>query len=299
MEVFYMNSSVLFISHGSHNCTGGEKTVYEYCKDMPAVLIWYLAFQFINMLLGIPANLLVLWVIHKSSTDSSTSDVFILHLALLDVLFCLIPPLELANIIFFTSSSTQYILYFFYGIKDSSPLFLSCICLDRYMAVVHPITFRELKDRWHRTVLALVVWLITLVYAACKCVGNIVNFDKVFTAMILAAFAFMVFCNIAILLALRQSGPDRDEMHPVKKRAFKMVLIILAIIVFNYFPPVALFPFQQYFSQNVFRCYIHYIAFGLMDFSSSIQPMLYLSKEKPCSLSCSLSCCLSSEIQIP
>lgn len=290
-----MNSSVLFISHRSHNCTGGENTVYERCEDMSAVLIWYLSLQFINMFLGIPANLMVLWVIHKNKGDSSTSDVFILHLAVVDVLFCLTPPpLELANIIFLTTSSTWYILRFFYGIKDSSPLFLSCICLDRYMAVVHPITFIELKDRWHRVVLALVVWLITLAYAACKCVGNIVNFDKVFTAMILAAFAFMVFCNIAILWALRQSRPGRDEMHPVKKRAFKMVLIILAIIVFNYFPPAALFPFQQYFSPDVFRCYIHYIAFGLMDFSSSIQPMLYLSKEKPCSLSC----CLSSEIQI-
>lgn len=98
--------------------------------------------------------------------------------------------------------------------------------------------------------------------------------------MILATFTFMVFCNIAILLVLRKSGPGRDEMHPVKKRASKMVLIILAIIIFNYLPPVALFPFQDYFSPNVFRCYIHYIAFGLMDFSSSIQPMLYLSKEK-------------------
>lgn len=288
MDVLYPNSSTLFISLRPFNSTAGEKTVYEGCRDMPAVLIWYLGLQFINMFLGIPANLMVLWLIHKNKGDSSTSDTFILHLAVLDVLFCLIPPLELANIVFLTTSSTWYILRFFYGIKDSSPLFLSCICLDRYVAVVHPITFTELKDRQHRTVLAFVVWLITLAYAAAKCVGNILHFEKVFTAMILAAFAFMVFCNIAILWALRQSAPGRDEMHPLKKRAFKMVLIILAIIVFNYFPPVALFPFQEYFSPKVFRCYIHYIAFGLMDLSSSIQPMLYLSKEKPCSHNCCL-----------
>ncbi|KAM3600354.1 uncharacterized protein V6R79_021906 [Siganus canaliculatus] len=295
MEVLNMNSSVLFISHRPLNYSSGEKTVYERCKDMPAVLIWYLGLQFINMFLGIPANITVLWLIHKNKGDSSTSDIFILHLAILDVLFCLIPPLELANIVFLTTSSTWYVLRFFYGMKDSSPLFLSCICLDRYVAVVHPITFTDLKDRQHRAILALVVWLITLVYAAAKCVGNIVNFEKVFTAMILAAFAFMVFCNIAILWVLRQSGPGRDEMHPVKKRAFKMVLIILAIIVFNYFPPVALFPFQDYFSPEVFRCYIHYVAFGLMDFSSSIQPMLYLSKEK---LLGSLSCCQTNTAQI-
>lgn len=286
MEMLSTNFSALFISQRLDNHTAAEETVYEGCRDMPAVIIWYLGLQFINMFLGIPANVMVLWLIHKNKGDSSTSDIFILQLAVLDVLFCLIPPLELANIVFLTNSSTWYVLRFFYGMKDSSPLFLSCICLDRYVAVVHPITFTELKDRQHRSILASVVWLITLAYAAAKCVGNIVNFEKVFTAMILAAFAFMVFCNIAILWALRQSGPGRDEMHPVKKRAFKMVLIILAIIVFNYFPPVALFPFQDYFSPDVFRCYIHYIAFGLMDFSSSIQPMLYLSKEKPCSHTC-------------
>lgn len=280
MEVVYINSSMLIISHRPINHSSAAETVYEACEDMPAVLIWYLGLQFINMFLGIPANIMVLWLLRRNKGDSSTSDIFILQLAVLDVLFCLIPPLELANIIYLTTSSTWYVLRFFYGIKDASPLFLSCICLDRYMAVIHPITFTVLKDRSHRAVLATVVWLVTLAYAAAKCVGNIVNFEKVFTAMILAAFAFMVYCNITILWALGQSGPGRDDMHPVKKRAFKMVLIILGIIVFNYFPPVALFPFQHYFSPDVFRCYIHYVAFGLMDFSSSIQPMLYLSKEK-------------------
>ncbi|XP_064164391.1 proteinase-activated receptor 3-like [Anguilla rostrata] len=279
MEVYNFNSSILDI-HTPSNSSGGAITVYEECKDMPAALIFYLALQFINMFLGIPANLMVLWLLHKNKGDSSSSDIFIRHLAILDIFFCLLPPLELANKVFLTISSIWYVLRFFYGVKDSSLLFLSCICMDRYMAVLHPITFTELKDRSHRAVCAAVVWLITLAYAAAKCAGNIPHFEKAFVVMILAAFAFMLFCNVAILNALRKSGPGRDEMHPVKKRAFKMVLIILAIIVFNYFPPVALFPFQEHFSQNVFHCNVNYVAFGFMDISSSIQPVLYLSREK-------------------
>ncbi|XP_037341056.2 proteinase-activated receptor 3 [Pungitius pungitius] len=288
MEVLYTNSSTLFVSHRPIN---KSLTVYENCKDMPTVLICYLGLQFVNMFLGIPANITVLWLIRRNKGDSSTSDIFIFHLAILDVIFCLSPPLELANIVFLTTTSTWYVLRFFYGIKDTSPLFLSCICLDRYMAVVHPITFTKLKDRHHRAALAAAVWLIILAYAAGKCANSIPHFDVVFTVTILAAFAFMVFCNISILLALRQSGPSRDEMHPVKKRAFKMVLIILAIIVFNYFPPVALLPFKSYFTEDVYLCYIHYVAFGLMDFSSSVQPMLYLSKER-------LHCCQSGATQL-
>ncbi|XP_061118031.1 proteinase-activated receptor 3-like [Conger conger] len=287
MEVFNFNSTILYIHKPSNiSVGGGDITVYEGCKDMPEVLIFYLILQFINMFLGIPANLMVLWLLHKNKGDSSSSDIFILHLAILDTFFCLIPPLEFANIVFLTTDTTWYVLRFFYGVKDSSPLFLSCICLDRYMAVLHPITFTELKDRSHRTVCIAVVWLVTLIYAAAKCVGNIPNFEKVFTVLILAAFAFMLFCNVSILHALRQSGPGRDEMHPVKKRAFKIVFIILALIVFNYFPPVALFPFQEYFSHDEFYCYVHPIAFGFMDISSSIQPVLYLSREIPNVLCC-------------
>ncbi|XP_078812419.1 uracil nucleotide/cysteinyl leukotriene receptor [Oryzias latipes] len=279
MEDLHFNSSLIFISNRPLNWSGAE-TRYEQCKDKPAVLIWYLSLQFTNMLLGIPTNLMVLWLIHKSKKDSSTSDIFISQLAILDVLFCLIPPLELVTLVFFNNISSRHALLFFYGIKDFSPLFLSCICLDRYMAVIHPVTFTKLRDRVYRGALAVLVWFIILAYAAVKCLGNVPNFDKVFTAMILIVFTFMVMCNITIMWALKQSGPNRDEMHPVKKKAFKMVLIILAIIIFNYLPAVALFPFQMYFSPGVFRCYIHYIAFGLMDFSSSIQPILYLSKEK-------------------
>ncbi|XP_051519471.1 proteinase-activated receptor 3-like [Myxocyprinus asiaticus] len=282
VEMFRLiNSSLLIISHQPLNTSLPEETVYATCAHMPAFILFYLVLQFINMFFGIPANITVLWLIHKNKGDSSTSDIFIVQLAVLDTFFCLIPPLEFANIIFLTSSSsTWYVLRFFYGIKDSSPLFLSCICLDRYVAVLHPITFMGLKDKRHRSVCAGVVWLVTLIYAAAKCVGKIPKFEKVFTGMILAAFAFMVFCNISILWALRQSAPGRDERHPVKKKAFKMVIIILAIIILNYFPPVALFPFQDYFAPDVFHCYISFFAFGFMDVSSSIQPVLYLSREK-------------------
>ncbi|XP_067296487.1 proteinase-activated receptor 3 [Pseudorasbora parva] len=276
-EMFEFANSSLLISLRPQNAS---LAVYAKCAHMPAVLIFYLVLQVINMLLGIPANITVLGLIWKNKGDSSTSDIFIVHLAILDTLFCLILPLEIASLVYLTTSSPWYVLRFFYGLKDSSPLFLSCICLDRYMAVCHPITFTKLKDKWHRSLCAGAVWLAILAYAAAKSVGNIPKFEKVFTVMILVAFAFMLFCNVSILWALRQSAPGRDERHPVKKRAFKMVLIILAIIVFNYFPPVALFPFKEYFSLEVFGCYIHYIAFGFMDVSSCIQPVLYLSREK-------------------
>nr|XP_055061704.1 uracil nucleotide/cysteinyl leukotriene receptor-like [Misgurnus anguillicaudatus] len=291
MDIFtYINSSLL-ISHRPPNSSQTDKTVYATCADIPAALIFYLSLQFLNLFLGIPANVMVLWLIQKKRRESSTSDIFIAHLAVLDMFFCLVPPLNFASIVYLTTSTNWYILRFFYGVKDFSPLFLSCISLDRYMAVMHPIIFTKLKDTWHRPVSVGVSWFLILVHSAGKCVGIIPNFDKVFTVTILAVFVFMVFCNISILWALRQSAPGRDKRHPIKKKACKMVLIILMIIVFSYLPPVALFPFKDYFSPDIFDCSIQYIAFGFMDVSSISQPILYLSQGK---LPAALACCCSS-----
>ncbi|XP_024918384.1 proteinase-activated receptor 3-like [Cynoglossus semilaevis] len=278
MEQFNHNISELFTTVQPENDSVIQKTRFEGCIHMPATIIWYMTMQFINMCLGVPANITVLWLVYKNKGDSSNSGIFIFQLAVLDLLFCLSLSFEIVDILFITSSTVPYILRFFYGIKDTSPLVLACICLDRYIAVLHPIAFTRLKDRQYRAVLAGVVWVIILGYSIASCAKIIPSAAKVYMGMILGPFAFMVFCNIAILWALRQSGPGRDEMHPVKKRAFKMVLIILAIIVFHYCPPVVLFPFQDYFSPDVFRCQVHYGAFGVMDFSSTVQPMLYLSR---------------------
>ncbi|XP_062845258.1 proteinase-activated receptor 2-like [Trichomycterus rosablanca] len=279
------------------NVSLADKPLYETCVHMPHMILFYLCLQFTNTFMGIPANLMVLWLIRHNRKDSSSSDIFIVHLAVLDTFFSLSPPLELASLMWLNSSSTWSVLRFFYGIKDTTPLFLSCICLDRYMAVLHPIVFSNLKDKPHRPVCAGVTWLITLVYSVLKSVGTIPDFDKVFIVMVLAAFAFMVFCNISILWALMISGPGRDDMHPVKKRAFKMVLIIQAIIVFNYLPLVALFPFKSYFSPDVFRCYINFIGFGCMNISSSIQPVLYLSKVMPKCPACCCTCCTTEQTE--
>ncbi len=99
LQLFRFINSSLLLSQRPLNASA-EQTVYSSCADMPAVLIFYLVLQFINMFLGIPANIMVLWLIHKNKGDSSSSDIFIVHLAVLDAFFCLIPPLELANIVY-------------------------------------------------------------------------------------------------------------------------------------------------------------------------------------------------------
>ncbi|XP_030628192.1 proteinase-activated receptor 2-like [Chanos chanos] len=284
----------LFLTDRPNVSTVHTQPLLQRCKDRTEAILFYSTVQFVNLFLGSSANVMVLWLIVKEKRGSSGPDVFIMHLAILDTLFCLIVPLEFASTMYLTTSWNWYVLRFFHGIKDSSPLFLSCVCLDRYVAVMRPFTHTRLKDKPLRSICMAVIWTVTLLHAALYSAEKIPDIHAILMVTMLAALVFMMFCNISILWILRRSVPGQDNMHPQKKAAFQMVFIILVITLINYVPLVALFPFKKHFDQDVFKCYIHYIAFGFKNLSSSIQPVLYLSKRNKHELP-GYKCCCSTE----
>lgn len=146
------------------------------------------------------------------------------------------------------------------------------------MAVVHPVLFKGIRDNRIRICISLVVWSLILAYGLTKCMMGVMSVNEIFSGIILFAFAVMVFCNISVIWVLRRSVAGKEDVHPIKKAALKMVLIILAIIVINYLPPVALMPFVSYYSFVAFRCQISISVFSIMDLSCSIEPLLYITK---------------------
>lgn len=262
------------------NATAKPFSVFDGCDLQVEGILFDLTLQCINVLVGIPANILVIAVLIRNRKEPSTSDIFLGCLAFMDAYFSAIPPIILVNLYHWQSKAVWTAIKFSYGVKDTSgPLFLSCICLDRFIAVLFPILFGQLKHIKYRLSLSVLVFCLTFAYSAAKAVGGLPNFEKVFTGEILATFTWMVVCNGSILWALKRSrGAGKDEMHPMKKKAFKMVLSILCIIVFNYLPPVALFPFEDVYTPDVFRCYVQPVGFAFLNISSTIQPLVYLSR---------------------
>ncbi|XP_067283583.1 G-protein coupled receptor 183-like [Pseudorasbora parva] len=255
-------------------------SVFEGCEQMAGGIIFDLAIQSFNVIIGIPANILVIASLINTRNEPSTSDIFLGCLAFMDVYFGFMTIIAFLNFYHWHSAMAWRAMKFSYGVKDTSgPLFLSCVCLDRFIAVLFPIAFGQLKDIKYRIGLSIVVLLLTFAYASAKTVGGLPNFEKVFTGEVLFAFTWMVVCNMAILWALKRSrGSGKDEMHPMKRKAFKMVLSILIIIVSNYLPPVALFPFEDHYPPKIFTCYVQPVGFAFLNISSTIQPLTYLSR---------------------
>ncbi|XP_072530675.1 G-protein coupled receptor 183-like [Salminus brasiliensis] len=263
-----------------YNATHKTFSVFDGCENMVEGILFDLIFQTFNIVIGFPANILVLAILIRNRNEPTTSDIFLGCLAFMDAYFGLMVPIIFLNLFYWQSKEGWMALKFSYGVKDTSgPLFLSCICLDRFVAVLFPIAFGQLKASKYRIGLSMFVLCLTFAYASAKTVGGLPNFEKVFTGEILATFAWMVVCNLSILWALKRSrGAGKDEMHPMKKKAFKMVLSLLAIIVCNYLPPVALFPFQDHYSPLAFTCYVQPVGYAFLNISSSIQPLVYLSR---------------------
>lgn len=262
------------------NATAKPFSVFDGCEALVEGILFDLTVQSINVIVGLPANILVIAILIKNHKDPSTSDIFLGCLAFMDTYFSTMVPLSFLNLYYWQSKDVWSAIKFSYGVKDTSgPLLLSCICLDRFVAVLFPIAFGHLKDSKYRIGLTVFVLCLTFAYASAKTVGGLPNFEKVFTGEILATFTWMVLCNLSILRALKKSrGTGKDDMHPMKKRAFKMVLSILGIIVCNYLPPVALFPFEDHYPPDVFRCYVQPVGFAFVNISSSMQPLIYLSR---------------------
>ncbi|XP_056607556.1 P2Y purinoceptor 1-like isoform X3 [Triplophysa dalaica] len=84
----------------------------------------------------------------------------------------------------------------------------------------------------------------------------------------------------------RKSVAGKETTNPVKKKAFKMVSTVLAIIVVNYLPPVALMPFASTYTFVDLRCKISVSVYAIMDLSSTLEPLLYVSKRERSALCC-------------
>ncbi|KAJ8001655.1 hypothetical protein DPEC_G00171720 [Dallia pectoralis] len=250
------------------------------CSVAPYAFVFYFGVKLINLAIGTPCNILVLKQIASRKSDSSTSDIFIFNLAILDAYFCLMGPIDIFNRLVLNDQVVWYFQRFAYGLKDTAPLFLVCICLDRYVAVLHPVLFTGIRDNRIRVGFSVLTWALILVYGLSKSTVGVKY--EIFSGLILFCFALMIYCNLSIIWVLRRSVAGKEVMHPVKKKAFKMVLVILGIIIVNYLPPVALVPFYSYYTFVQFRCHVTTSVYSIMDLSSSIEPLLYITKmDKP------------------
>ncbi|XP_051734829.1 C-C chemokine receptor type 8-like [Ctenopharyngodon idella] len=192
----------------------------------------------INLLFGLPTHSYIIWLIITGS--GVASEFFNLNLSVCEIGVCLD---HLFFILFHWISVLAPLALLLQGLGITGrPLFQCLMCVERYLAVVHPVTFLKYKPLRYRVICCTAAWIITL--GSCLvCLITLMTYNInahawLFLLQFLLFFFIQLFCLVAVLRALKQSGPGerRGEENHMKRRAFYLILITTVNMVIAYVP---------------------------------------------------------------
>lgn len=162
-------------------------------------------------------------------------------------------------------------------------LFHILTCLERYLAVMHPITylsFRSERGIRIRNAAIACVWLLCLVWT-CLCEAtDLMVWDLCF---LILALVLVSFCSVSVLCVLIRPGPggqgdDRSRVDQHKRRAFFTIMSILGVVVLRVVSNLVWEMMKV--STGSIQCIIVVSAFWFNIPSSLVLPALFLRRER-------------------
>ena len=156
-------------------------------------------------------------------------------------------------------------------------------CVERYLAVVHPIIYLSLKGERGvriRNIIIGCVWLLsigvtTLVYLAI--VSSILNICLCIFSLVIISL-----CNLSVLCVLIHPGPgeqggNRERVDQSKKRSFYTIMAILGVLLLRFFWNIVWIYFE--FRSGGTQCVTALSDFWFNVPSSLVIPLLFLRRK--------------------
>ncbi|XP_057215765.1 somatostatin receptor type 1-like [Triplophysa rosa] len=247
------------------------------------LLSWNLktCFLCVHLLLGLPAHSYVLCLIVTGR--GIALELYNFNLTVCEMIYCLHCLVYLLLLKFPCLTILQRVLQAL--VMTIRPLFQCLMCVERYLAVVHPVTFLKYKPFRYRVICSAAVWIISLA----SCLGRMVTFILLepnvyvwaFSILFLLLLPIQLYCCVAVLRALKQSGPGergrkREEENHMKKRAFYIILIANINMVIMFVPYIITGFLTVLAQQDIPICW--FISLSCFILSSFVQPVLYLHR---------------------
>ncbi|XP_029025772.1 coagulation factor II (thrombin) receptor-like 1, tandem duplicate 2 [Betta splendens] len=225
---------------------------------LPAVYI-------LVFVVGLPTNAMAIWVFLIRTKKKNPSSLYMANLALADLLFVVWMPLKVAyhlngNNWTYGEPLCKVLMSFFYGNMYCSVLFITCLSVQRYWVVAHPLSHHKKNNKlavgvcvalwcfiWlSSTPLYLydhTVYLRELNITTCHDVNVIQNPQDPFPSVrlpfyyfnFMAVFAFFIPCVVIILsyfMLLRALGNNMEESTAKQNRHRAVVLIVTVLVTF-------------------------------------------------------------------
>lgn len=265
------------------------KPFFTNCINVDVGNYIFMAYSATSLLVLFPLLIITLYIVlrrwwQQHPSPSSRSDYIILNMAAIEILclcasvsYCVAHWTRVHNIITVTA---HLCLIFLCG----QITFHLLACLDRYLAVVHPVIYMHPKKHTVRQISILSSWLFNLGHT---CFINYEDlhimtiFYFVMQALCLCASSF---CSIAVLQVLRRPGVGgevKERVDQMKQRAFKTILSIMITLLIKFCGNLILISIytSDVFSINI-RCALVNVCFWLGLPSSLVLPLLFLHRER-------------------
>ncbi|XP_058244562.1 C-X-C chemokine receptor type 2-like [Hemibagrus wyckioides] len=268
-------------SLNSRNLTTLAEIIDDCNKNRPIIVRAYI--QILILVLGLPSNAVLLWLLVKNRKTMSPSEVLGLNFALLGVLFCLALPVDIritiaqdrSGLPLRISQVFSTICYF------GSPLLLTCMCLERYIAVAYPVLYMS-------AACSAVIWFLTCIMAAFMFLYTIAGMALILSIILNVLFLVMVACLVGIVCVLCKKGPGEGDQNnsAIKKQALKNVVAIFGPSALTYFPMLGLAPFLLIIQILVLKdtnrdlCQFLMMFAVLPYFGVCLGPMFYMARMK-------------------
>ena len=235
-----------------------------------------------TLLLVPPINFYVLLLIVRGGLETITSEFYCLNLAISDIFMCFFNLFYLLGQHLIAYEQVLLLVSrFFLGFQNlSRPLFQCCICVERYLAVVHPVIFLRYKLLRYKIMCCSVVWFITLGF--CITFLFTERLFKVMLGIYIVSFSLMLFSCVSVLRALKRPGPGegrrrRAEGNDAKTRAFNIIVITTVMAAIYNIPLSVLLSLRDYINENDFTSMFNYVlTFSIVN--GLVNPFFYLQR---------------------
>ena len=308
------------LSHFNHyvimNLTGDNDTNDDQCCTLGIErIIVPLVFSLV-VVLGVIGNALVIVVVLKNRDYlRNTTNLFILNLAIADILF-LVFCVPFHAVIYTTMSWPfgQFLCKFVHFIQYSSMVAsvftLVAMSADRYCAVAYALETKHLRTPMVAFVVSLLIWILSLavavpwpVFYTVKTYDNLASYPVTicaddwghlkgskpmyFLCLFIIAYIFpLVTIFVLSVLMIRQlwvleepEGPSMRASISAKRKVTRLIFVVVAVFCMCWLPSHVIWIWTNFFRHTWKRTYTFYyfriVAYVLAYGNSAMNPLIY------------------------
>ena len=249
-------------------------------RIMTAVIVCIITIEVINFSVGLPLNCYIIRLLLSKAGGVDVSAVFVLNHSVAEIAYALVAPLYIVCIVSLDLCVGPLLGLWLGTCLTARYLFQCWVCIERYMAVIYPVTFLRFKPLRYRVGCSVVAWMWALALGVTSmCMFPSLPYSA-FGALYLLIFLMDSFCCVMILKGLLRPGPgdgEDREMNAAKQKAFKVVCMNLGTFLIQIIPVVLTFGLEDALPPDHFQLAVA-IAMTINIAAGFIHPVFVLHK---------------------